>query len=65
MPILEGKPEEIKERLAAVSLSRYLDMHVISGLPGNLRTEYNFRVQKWQPTLVKNWTLFIPVQCAK
>jgi len=34
MPILEGKPHEIKERLAT----------------------------KWQPTLLKNWMVFIPTQ---
>lgn len=37
MPILEGKPHEIRERLST----------------------------KWQPTIVKNWMVFIPTQAIK
>jgi protein Mpv17 len=57
MPILEGKPEEIQERLAAVSKQH-------NSIPTRSQPNVLVALQKWQPTLIKNWSLFIPVQMA-
>lgn len=55
MPILEGKPNEIQERLSSVSRSA----------PRSTRYVDETAIQKWQPTLLKNWMVFIPTQAIK